>query len=163
MSFGETWGNTTVSDNEQSEPPEPGTYEVALDDARAFTAKSGKDWFVVELRVVTGENIGHQWSVLADLTKEGGVKAAKSMSAKLGLPVDEIHSLDDLDRLAKLHTGSYYEVDVVQKGEFRNTYIRGPLTGEQTSTSDVPADVPAAATTAPAYDDDDIPFAASVI
>lgn len=156
--FSDTWSATTVSDNEQTEPPEPGTYEIALDDARAFTAKSGKDWFVVELRIVTGENMGHQWSVLADLTKDGGVKAAKSMSAKLGVPIDEIGSLDDLDRLAKQHVGSYYEVDVVQRGDFRNTYFRGPITGEQMSTSDVPADVPTAAAPGAAVADDEIPF-----
>ena len=166
MSFQEQWGSATVNDSDKSSPPEPGTYEVALDDARAFTAKSGTDWFVVAFRVVTGQGIGHQWSVLANLAKDGGVAAAKSMSAKLGVPIDEVNCLEDLDRLAKLQVGGYYAVDVVQKGDFRNTYIRERVTGE-TPASDVPAsDVPvpdAVGAGFAAVDDDDIPFAPSIV
>lgn len=155
MSFADQWGAATVNDSDRTEPPEPGLYEVALDDARAFTAQSGNPWFVVELRVVTGDQTGHKWSILADLAKEGGIKAAKSMSAKLGVDVSEIASIEDLDRLAKVHVGSYYTVDVVQKGDFRNTYVRGPADGVSEPAG---AAAQSAAQEPPPYTDEDIPF-----
>jgi hypothetical protein len=161
MSFGDQWASATVGDND-STPPECGIYDIALDDASAFTAKSGVDWFVVKLRVCNGAEMGHQWSVLANLTKEGGVKAAKAMSAKIGVPIDEVTGLEDLDRLVKQHIGEYFEVEVVQKGEFRNTYFRDRATGD-TPSGDVPADPAPVGAAQTAIDDDDIPFAPSVI
>lgn len=155
MSFGDQWASTTVGENDTSDPPEAGTYSVSLDDARAFTAKSGTDWFVVDFKIVTGHGTDHKWSVLANLSKEGGVKAAKSMSVKLGVPIDEVAGLEDLDRLVKEHIGEYFEVDVVQKGDFRNTYIKDRVSGE--AASDIPTDREPVAV-AVDDDDDDIPF-----
>lgn len=156
MSFGDQWASATVGDNERTEPPEAGTYEVALEDARAFTAKSGTDWFVVDFKIVTGHGTGHKWSVLANLGKEGGVTAAKAMSAKIGVPIDEVAGLEDLDRLVKQHIGEYFEVDVVQKGDFRNTYIRDRVTAVEPA-SDIPTD-PVPVNAAQSAIDDDIPF-----
>lgn len=155
MSFAETWGSTTVSDNDRSEAPAPGTYEVAIEDAKAFTSKAGDDWFVVELKIITGDQAGHQWAVLSKLSTEGGVKAAKSMCSRMGVPVNAITSLDELDTAAKTVVGQYFAADVVQKGEYRNTYIGDRLTGVE-PVSDVPSDVPAEG--AAPDDDDDIPF-----
>ncbi len=158
MSFAEAWTSATT-DTERSEAPEPGVYEVTLEDARAWTAQSGTDWFAVDLHVIAGASTGHQWSVLANLSKEGGVKAAKSMSAKLGVAIDEVSGLADLDRLLKVQVGNYYEVDVVQRGDFRNTYIRDRITGEQPAESDVPSDFPSADSSG-SDDAEDIPFKA---
>jgi hypothetical protein len=166
MSFGDQWAVATVNDSDRTDPPEPGTYETALTDARAFTAKtSGVDWFVIELRVLAGPQQDHTWSVLANLNKEGGVVAAKSMSAKLGVAIDDVHSLDDLDRLVKVHIGNYYSVDVVQNGEWRNTFIRERIAGATMPLSDVPSDVPVPAGNAHPgpVDEEDIPFAPSIV
>lgn len=160
MSFGDQWGAATVGENDRSDPPEPGIYQVAVTDAKAFTAKSGSDYLIVELRIVSGHGIGHEWSLVANLSTEGGVKAAKNISARLGLPIEHIASLEDLDREVKIPIGSYFEVEVVQKGEWRNTYIKGPATAD---VSDVTPAEPASVGAAQSTVDDDIPFAPSVI
>jgi hypothetical protein len=160
MSFGDQWASATIG-GDTSDPPEPGTYEVALTDGRAFTSKGSEDWFVVEFRILAGHGQDHTWSVMANLGKEGGVKAAKAMSAKLGVPIDEVTCLQDLDRLVKQQVGGYFEVDVVQNGDYRNTFIRDRVSGE--AASDLPTD-PAPVGGGPAtFDDDDIPFGPSVI
>lgn len=151
------WNTTTVDSNNTSEAPDPGTYEVLLHDAKAFTSKAGDDYVALELKVAAGEHAGHEWTELRSFRNEGAVKATKATVSRLGLTdIDEIASLDEFDARLKKLVGNWYTVDVVQKGEYRNTYINGKVNNEPV-TPDVPADTsdfqPAAAT-----GDDDIPF-----
>jgi hypothetical protein len=158
MSFADTWAAAKVNDSEKSDPPDVGMYEVAIEDARAFTAQSGKDWFVVDFKVLSGASAGHTWSVLANLGTDGGVNAAKSMSAKLGVPVDQVSGLESLDSLVKQSVGGYFMVEVVQKGDFRNTYIRERMNAGQPAVANVSAAIAASDAQAPVVYDDDIPF-----
>lgn len=138
---------------ENSEPPDPGLYEVSVQDARAFESKAGDDILVVEFRVITGPLTGHTWGVVNTFKSEGAVKVAKGMCSRLGVDVDGIGSLDELDTAVKAVLGNYYAVEVKQNGQYRNTYVEAPL-------SDVPKQgipgMPDA--TAPAADDEPVPF-----
>lgn len=153
------WSSTTVDSNNTSDAPEPGTYEVLLQDAKAFTSKAGEDYVALELKVATGEHAGHEWTELRSFRNEGAVKATKATVARLGMNVDEIATLDEFDSQLKQLVGTWYTVDVVQKGEYRNTYINGKVNNEPV-TPDVPADTSdfQSAATAATAATDDIPF-----
>jgi hypothetical protein len=156
------WNQTTVDSNGNSEAPDPGTYEVLLHDARAFTSKAGDDYVALELKVAAGEHAGHEWTELRSFRNEGAVRATKATVTRLGLTgIDEIASLDEFDAQLKQLIGNWYTVDVVQKGEYRNTYINGQVSNTPAA-SDVPADTsdfePATAPGAAALGDEDIPF-----
>lgn len=151
------WNTTTVDSNGNSQAPEPGTYEVLLHDARAFTSKAGDDYVALELKVATGELAGHEWTELRSFRDEKAVKATKATVSRIGLTdIDQITSLDEFDTRLKQLIGNWYMVDVVQKGEYRNTYFNGQVSNTPPA-PDVPADTsdfqPAAATAT-----DDIPF-----
>lgn len=154
MTFDAQAWQQASTDREDTEAPDPGLYDVALDDAKAFTSKAGNAVIVVEFRVVAGQNMGHRWSDVRGLQSEGAVKAAKAMCSRLGIRVDEVTSLDDIDTALKTLKGRYFEVEVVQNGEYRNSYVQGPATS---SSSDIPTpDDVADARQAAA--DDDVPF-----
>jgi hypothetical protein len=72
------WHDTTVESNNTSEAPEPGTHEVLLHDARAFTSKAGDDYVALELRVASGPATGHEWTELRSFKNEKAVKATKA-------------------------------------------------------------------------------------
>lgn len=154
------WNTTTVDNGGNSDAPDPGTYEVLLTDGKAFTSKAGNDTVVIELRVATGPAAGHEWSVLGSFRDEKATRATKTIMARLGMSgIDEIASLDEFDTRLKELVGNWYTVDVVQNGEWRNTYFNGKVDNTPPA-PDVPADTsdfqPAAAGGAKA--DDDIPF-----
>jgi hypothetical protein len=71
-------------------PARPGTYSVALTDARAFTSKAGKEVLVCELRIVDGAQEGYKWSVLMGFQSEGAAGVAKSFCSGLGVDVDNV-------------------------------------------------------------------------
>lgn len=154
MSFDESWGHASV-DNDGGEAPEPGIYDVAIDDAKAFTSRAGKDVLIFELRVVTGPAMGHQWTEMRGFDTAPQTKAAKSMCHQLDVPVDEVESLEGLDQQVKGLIGRYFEVDIVQNGQWRNCYVRGP-SATTPAGSDLPSQ-PVAAPAAP-VDEEDIPF-----
>lgn len=153
-----TWANTTT-DFDASAPPEPGIYEVLLEDGRAFTANSGKDFLVLTWRIATGPHAGHQWDALHGFGSEGAVKVAKSMLIKIGIDTDAIRSLDEMDRAVKHATGDWYVVEVKQNGEYRNTYVTSKIKAPA-SGSDVPADPDLFQTTpdSDTADDSSVPF-----
>ena len=158
MSFNPQQWNTTSVDNGKSEAPEPGTYEVLLHDARAFTSKAGDDYVALELKVATGAAAGHEWTELRSFRDEKAVKATKATVARLGMTdIDEIASLDEFDTRLKQLVGNWYTVDVKQNGDYRNVYFNGQTNGRPAMQSDVPADTSDFAPAA-AGNDDDIPF-----
>lgn len=146
------WANTNIDDQgDGREAPEPGTYDITLDDARAFTSKAGRDVVILDMRVVSGEAMGHRWTEMRGFKTEGQTKAAKATCARLGVPIDEVANLQELDAELKRLVGGYFEVEIVQNGEWRNVYVQGRAT---------PGDLPATPTPTPAADvpDDDVPF-----
>lgn len=160
MTFNPQQWNTTTVDNGNSQAPEPGTYEVLLQDARAFTSRAGDDYVALDLKVATGAEAGHEWTELRSFKNDNAVKATKATVARLGVTdIDEIASLDEFDAKLKHLIGTWYAVDVKQNGEYRNVYFNGVVSNTPAMTSDVPADTsdfqPA---TAGPVAEDDIPF-----
>lgn len=158
MSFSDTWANATVEDQpDRTQPPEPGLYTAVIRDAKAITAKnSGKDFVILEFEGIDGAAAQHQWSVLQGFSSEQQASITKRVVRDVGVDIDNVTSLDDLDQALKAAIGQYFTVRVKQNGEYRNTYIDGPATPIEQQ------QLPAAAATAPAgngtADDDDIPF-----
>lgn len=155
MTFDSTaWQRADINSDDNATAPDPGTYEVKVTDGRAFTSKAGNTVLIVELEVLTGPAAGHRWPEVRGFKSDGQVKAAKSMCARLGIEVGEITSLDALDTAVKAVIGSYFGVDVVQNGDYRNVFVGDRLTAT------VPTDVPfneGEFETAPVTDDD-VPF-----
>lgn len=168
MSFPtDAWNAASVDQQDgNNEAPDPGmdgkaSFDVLLDDARAFTSKAGNAVIVLDLRVMGGPMDSYQWAELRGLKTDGQIKAAKATCARMGISVDEVTGLEDLDAQLKECKGRYYEIEVVQNGEYRNVYFQGPASA--TPASDVPNNLPSteevAAARAAAYgDDEDIPF-----
>jgi hypothetical protein len=156
MSFESTWPNATADSNgESNPPPEPGDYNVAIQDARAFTSKAGNEVMVVELRILEGSRAGYVWSDVRGFKSEKAAGAAKSFCAGLGVSVEEVGSMEELDYALKLVIGNYFKVKVVQNGQYTNTYVNDRL-GEQVASDvpngDVPTHVPSTAS------DESVPF-----
>lgn len=144
MSFAQAWQQASINqDGDSNNPPEPGLYDVAIIDTKAFVSKAGNEVLVIEMRVVAGPAEGYEWADVRGFGSEGQVKAAKSMCARLGVNVDAIGSLNDLAIELKRFEGLYYQVEVVQNGEYRNTYIQQQITPGQPGTANLPqSDVP---------------------
>lgn len=145
MTFEERWAGAKAGGGD-NDPPEPGVYEAALVDARAFTSQAGEDWVALTWRDTAG---GYEWDVLYGFRSERQTNVTKGQIHALGVLVDEVGTLEELDQELKAKCGSYYTLSVKQKGERRNTYVDGGVV------SDVPADVREAAAAAKA---DEIPF-----
>lgn len=158
MSFNSTWHTANpdaVGGTDNNDPPDPGIYDVTLIDAGAFTSKKGDDWVKLEWRRLTD---GYDWTVLLGFASEKAANFAKRECRELGVDVDSVASLDELDSALKQQGGHYFEVEVVQNGDFRNTYLRGK-SGEHVS--DIPtstADFAPAMANGPVSGDADIPF-----
>jgi hypothetical protein len=127
MSFQDTWHDATVDDQpDRTQPPAPGNgYTVAVRDAKAINSKAGDDWVIIELEGVTGAASEHQWSVLRGFKSPQQAGFTKRVCRDLGVDIDAVTSLDELDQALKPIIGQYFTVDVVQNGEYRNTYFRG--------------------------------------
>lgn len=151
MSFTETWPKASAEGtNDDSAPPPEGTYEVALVDASAFTSKKGAEIVKLELRVVSAQENGHEWTEIRSFASQGAANAAKATCHRLGANVEEVTSLDELDTQLKALTGRYYEVNVVRNGEYLNTYVEHESTADHAT----PVEEPAAG----AKDTDKVPF-----
>lgn len=146
MGFNDTWASASA-DGSGNEAPPPGIYEVALIDADAFVSKAGNEIAKLELRDVAS---GHEWTMVLGFQSQGAANFAKSAIASVGVDVEAVDSFDALGSALKEFVGRYYEVEVKQSGEYRNTYVRAG------ASPDVPAEMPEPA--AVAGTDDDIPF-----
>jgi hypothetical protein len=115
---------------------------------------------VLEMKVVGGPLDTYQWTELRGLKSEGQIKAAKATCSRLGVDVESVFGLEDIDAQLKALVGGYFEIEVVQNGEWRNVYVQGRA--GKAPASDVPSDFPtkeeAAAAVTGAKDDEDIPF-----
>lgn len=138
---------------DSNDPPAPGEYDVVINDARAFQSKAGNDVAIVEWQITGGSQTGYSWPDLYGFKNDGQIKAAKAMCDRIGVDVDTVSSLEDLDARLKERIGEYFRIEVVQNGQWLNTYVRGTAT--QQPLSDVPDD--GAFQPVPA-DDTDIPF-----
>lgn len=144
------------AEQEDNDPPVPGTYDVVVSDARAFTSSKGNDVLILNWTITTGPQTGYSWSDVRGFKTEGAIKAAKALCTSLGVDVDGIGALEDLDAAVKQQLGEYFRVEVAQNGSYRNVYIKGKPEG--TPVSDVPGEFPAAAAAAAAADEEPAPF-----
>jgi hypothetical protein len=153
-SFDDTWATATVEDQpDRTQPPEPGLYTVAITDAKAITSQAGDDWVIIELQGIDGAAAEHNWSVLQGFKSPQQAGFTKRVCRDLGVDIDAVGSLDELDSALKPIAGRYFTVQVKQNGEYRNTYFQGQVSTDEA----LPAEQRAAAS-ATNGNDDDIPF-----
>lgn len=165
MSFPtDVWQSTNIDQDDNPGAPDPGpdgkaTFDVALDDARAFVSKAGNAVIVLNLRVVGGPLDNYQWGEVRGLKSEGQIKAAKATCARIGVgDLDTVTGIEDLESRLKEHVGTYYEIEVVQNGEYRNVYFQGKSTPSDVPNDLLPSKQEAAAAIAGATAEEDIPF-----
>jgi hypothetical protein len=149
VSFTDTWQKATIDGSDNTSPPPEGKYEVALIDASAFVSKKGTEIAKLEFRVVSVNEQGHEWVEIRSFATQGAANAAKATCHRLGVEVDQVGSLEELDGALKSCVGSYYAVNVVRKGEYLNTYV-------EEATKDAPDETGFKA--AAPDSDDDVPF-----
>lgn len=139
------------------EPPAPGTYDpAALEGASIFTSRSaGEPWMKFQWRDLAS---GHAWSVLYGFRRPAQVDFAKSAARDLGVDVDSVNGLDELNEALGALVGSFYRLEVVDGGNYQNsTYIRGRAQTEA-PTAAVSAGRPTSPVLTDDFNDDDIPF-----
>lgn len=157
--FNSEWNKATVNDGDQDSsfdpPADDGDYVIELVKGSALTSKKGDDWVVLELADVAS---GHAWTLMLGFKSQGQANVTKTACSRLGIEVEEVASLQELDVQLSLLAGRYFEVTVKTNGEYRNTYINGPaVRPQQLPVSDVP--VPEEELAAAGVDDgDDVPF-----
>lgn len=129
MSFADTWtsADPDAGPSSNTEPPEPGLYAVHLADARAFTSNAGNEVMILTWKVNTS---GREWDVLYGFKNQGQANIAASAVKDLGLDPKALGSLADIDAAIATAKGNYYDVEVVQNGQYRNSYIRGRFAGD---------------------------------
>lgn len=165
MTFTDTWQNANPDavggGDDNLEPPADGQYTATLKDAAAFSSKDGRPFCKL---VLCDEEQDYTWAVLLGFKSEQQANVTKRQIRELGVDVDEIGDLGDLDAAVKQHVGEFFDVGVKTSGKFRNTFINGAATGVPTGRSDVPTDTsdfappPAQAAVSAPVGDDDIPF-----
>jgi hypothetical protein len=132
MSFTNTWASATVEEQGGNDAPAPGLYTVAVVDAKAFTSKKGDDWVIIELRGLDGASTDHEWPLLLGFKSQEQANFTKRACRDLGVDVDNVTGLEALDEALKAAcVGRYFNVEVKQNGEYRNTYLQGPSEGVQ--------------------------------
>lgn len=147
MTFDQAWKNADPDavGSDTGEPPEPGTYTAALMNAEAFLSKAKEAWVKLVWKIEAGD-----WTVLLGFKSQGQANFAKNQIRELGVDVDGVSDLDELNAALTGVEGSFFDVEVVQNGEYRNTYVRGKapessvpsldaaITSGQIPTEDVP-------------------------
>lgn len=156
MGFNDTWGQVDPNavGGDDSQPPEAGTYTVVLKDADAFTSKKGEDWQKLEFGLLDRD---HDWTVLFGFKSQAAANFAANQAREVGVDVSGIRSMEELAAALKQHVGTYYEVEVEQNGEYRNTYIRGRSTSEPLNSLGAQAPAPPTPVAAGAASSD-VPF-----
>ena len=150
MSFTDVWGNADPDATGAGDPPEEGIYDVLLCDASAFMSKEKQElWIKLTFRQITGDS---EWDVLQGFRSQKQSNFSKRTCKLIGVDVDAIGSLEDLDRALRERCGNYFTVEVKQNGEFVNTYV------QEGATPNVAPPPPPPTTAAAPLADDDIPF-----
>lgn len=135
--FNSQWADATVGDGEQSnfDPPPDGDHIAELRKAQALRSKKDEDWVVLEWREL---QTGHDWTLMLGFKSQGQANLTKTACSRLGIQVDEVFSLEQLDQELGRVAGGYFEVTVKTNGDFRNTYVNGPARSQQRPLTDVP-------------------------
>ena len=143
LNFGAMWqhADPDAIGGGDNQPPEPGRYQVALIDAGAAISKKEKPYQKMVWRRLEDR---YEWTVIHGFSSEGSANVAKREAREIGVNVDDIASLEELDAGLKAQIGGFFLVDVSQNGDFTNTYVTGLLTPETPVDAPVPATAPEA-------------------
>lgn len=149
MTFTDTWTNADPDATGGGDPPEDGTHDVVLNDAGAFLSKEKQEpWVKLSFRRLTDD---HEWDVIQGFKSQKQANFSKKTCQLIGVDVDAVGDLDELDKALRERCGNYFTVEVKTNGDFVNTYVQ-----EGAPAPDfVPPPVAAAAEPVA---DDDIPF-----
>lgn len=155
-SFDEMWrqADPDAIGGDDSNPPEPGVYTATLLDAGAFFSKVGDAIQKMRWGCVESPN---EWTVIYGFKTQGAASFAKREARAVGVSVDAVSSIEELNMALQTYKGAYFEVEVTRNGDFLNTYIRGPVQAGSPLAS-VPAQQPAAQPTGAHIPTDDVPF-----
>ena len=158
-SFDEMWrqADPDAVGGEDSSPPAPGVYTATLLDAGAFFSKAGEAFQKMRWGCVEAPN---EWTKMFGFKTQGAANFAKKEARSLGVNVDAVSSIEELNAALGARKGSYFEVEVVQNGEYVDTYVRGPVQSG-TPLAAVPDQEPPVAQPQPVgahIPTDDVPF-----
>lgn len=142
--FAQTWANAdadAVGKHEDTVPPEPGSYfGVTLIGASAWV-KEATDQAWMRLRWKLNDGTDHEWDVLYGFKNHAQANVAKNTARTLGIDIDKVAGIEALDVALDLECGKYFDVNVVQNGEYRNTYVEGPAKASSVPVGDLPSEV----------------------
>lgn len=134
MTFDETWEEATVNEGDGFQPmspPAPGVYDAVVTAGKTFTShKTGRDYMVVTFE----SSAGDAWEVYFSFGSVRAAALAKAQAALLGVDTERVNTLLELGDALYGRVGNSVTVEVVQNGEYRNTYVRasdGGGTGEE--------------------------------
>ena len=160
MTFADTWqsADPDAVGGQPDKPPAPGEYLVTLIDGKAGTSKKGNAYTVLTFR---DERSQHEWPVLFGFKSQAQANFAKNQIRELGVDVDAVADLDELDQALKAVVGSYYDVEVEAASDPQyddSTYIRGRAGSAPPSDVEQTAEIPGTEPAAAGVDTDDVPF-----
>lgn len=151
--FDDTWAEASADGNNQDDAPPDGTYDAALIDAGAFTSKQDNDVAKLEFQTVDKQ---YTWTMIMGFASTKAASFSKGTCATVGVDVDSVNSMEELDTALKAVVGGFFEVKVERNGDWTNTYVQDGIPAQQ---PDVPADTSdLQPTPSGASDDDDLPF-----
>lgn len=153
MSFEETWETASINESNDDWTPPEGVYVATLTRSEAFTSKDGKELIILNFRSDLGE-----WAALFGFGSDKATAFTKTQCARLGVKVNKVHSLYELDSALGEVVGNQYTVEVVKNGKYTNTYVQGEKSGESEGGLAVDATVNGAAPSSTFTSSDDIPF-----
>ncbi len=147
------WANASDTAGEQQDnpAPDPGTYRACLSEGtRAFTSKNGKDLVKFAWTIVDGPARGYEFNDMKGFQSPGAVNALKATCARLGVDTN-VSTLEDLNGRVRAQIGDWYEIEVVQNGQYRNVYVQGKISPPDPgdTSSFVPAETQAKADEVP--------------
>lgn len=128
MTFEQQWANASADENPPSnmDPPGEGAFQVALTAAKALVSKKGNEVVILELRAVGPPSDGYEWTHFLRFEPQGVANIAKRTCHLIGVAVDAVESLDDLNEALQEHVGNYYDIEVKRNGDYLNVYFDGP-------------------------------------
>jgi len=129
------------------EPPPPGSYTAELTNSGAFTSKAGEDWCKFTFRIADGNQAGHEWDLIQTLEDKPALSITYRQLKAIGVDLDGVASLDELEGAISAYEGRRYLVEVSRNGQYTNTNIKGedtqtalPIAAGARTAPDVPID-----------------------
>lgn len=113
-------------------PPPVGKYQAVLESARGFVSKKGNEILALDWKVASGDLTGKEWTVIQGMSPKQRTPV-RILLENLGADLTAIEAaiekgeepVEAIGTALKQLAGTYYDVDVVQNGQYVNTNVTG--------------------------------------